>query len=147
MAARTALAVHMARVLPATRCAVFDAMTHADDLARWWGPRGYTAPSVEVDPQVGGGYRIAMQPPAGDTLHVSGRYREVERPGRLVYTFNWDAPASGDRETTVTVSLSALGDETELVVDQGPFANEGALALHEQGWSQALDRLQDLLAG
>jgi len=30
-------------------------------------------------------------------------------------------------------------------VDQGPFATEGRRALHEQGWTDSLDRLEELI--
>jgi len=50
----------MKRVLPAPRPLVFKACTESDELTKWWGPRGFTAPSVEVDLGVGSSYRIAV---------------------------------------------------------------------------------------
>lgn len=47
------LALQMKRVLPAPRPLVFKACTEPDELTKWWGPRGFTAPSVEVDLGVG----------------------------------------------------------------------------------------------
>ncbi|MFF8012838.1 hypothetical protein [Streptomyces sp. NPDC007929] len=34
----------------------------------------------------------------------------------------------------------------ELLLDQGDFATEGRRALHEEGWSQSLGELGELLA-
>jgi uncharacterized protein YndB with AHSA1/START domain len=140
------LALHMVRVLPAPRPFVFKACTEPDELAKWWGPRGFTAPSVEVDLRVGGSYRIAMQPPDGDLFYLSGEFREVDPPANLAYTFRWEDPDPDDQETVVTLSLGDLGESTELVFTQHTFATEGRRALHEQGWTDGLDRLQNLLS-
>lgn len=125
---------------------MFRALTEPDELAKWWGPHGFTSPSVEVDLRVGGGYRIEMQPPEGDAFCLSGEFREVDPPARLVYTFRWEDPDPDDQETVVTLSLRDLGESTELVVSQGTFAVERRLALHEEGWTDALDRLQELMS-
>lgn len=136
----------MKRVLPAPRPLVFKAWTEPDELAKWWGPRGFTAPSVEVDLGVGGSYRIAMQPPDGDVFYLSGEFREVDPPAHLAYTFRWEEPDPDDQETVVTLSLGDLGESTELVFTQRAFATEGRRALHEQGWTESLDRLQELMS-
>ena len=117
-----------------------------DLFAQWWGPKGFSIPSAELDVRVGGRYRIAMQPPEGEPFSLSGEFREVERPVRLVYTFRWEPPDPDDRETVVTLTLRALGTSTELTVDQGAFATEARRSLHERGWSETLDRLEQLLS-
>lgn len=138
--------LHLERVLPAPRPVVFRAHAEPDRLAKWWGPNGFTAPSVDLDLRVAGSYRIAMQPPDGDLFYLSGEFREVDPPNRLTYTFRWEDPDPDDRETVVTFSLSDLGESTGLIVDQGPFATEGRRELHRQGWTETLDRLQRLIA-
>src|SRR6476660_2366196 len=59
------LMLHLERLLSAPRPVVFRMHAEPDLLARWWGPKGFSAPSIELDLRVGGGYRIAMQPPNG----------------------------------------------------------------------------------
>ena len=140
------LALDLKRVLPAPRERVFRACTDPDELAKWWGPKGFTAPSIELDLRVGGRYRIAMQPPEGDLFHLSGEFRAVEPPALLAYTFRWEDPDPDDRETVVTLSFGDLGGSTGLVVAQRTFATEGRRALHEQGWTDSLDRLQDVMS-
>ena len=140
------LVLDLEAVLPAPRPVVFKALTDPDDLAKWWGPKGFTSPSVEVDHRVGGAYRIAMQPPDGDLFYLSGEFREVDPPGRLAYTFRWEDPDPDDQETVVTLSLRDLDGPTELVLAQGPFATEPRRALHRDGWTDCFDRLQSLLS-
>src|SRR4051812_44708833 len=136
----------MKRLLPAPRARVFRACTEADELAEWWGPRGFTVRSIELDLRLGGGYRIAMQPPEGDLFYLSGEFREVDPPARLAYTFRYEDPDPDDRENVVTLSFGDLGESTELVFTQRAFATEGRRALHEQGWTDSLDRLQELMS-
>ena len=140
------LALHIERVLPASRSRVFAALIEPDELAKWWGPRGFTAPSIEIDLRVGGSYRIAMQPPEGDLFYLTGAFREIDPPARLAYTFRWEDPTPDDRETLVTLSLRDLGESTELVLAQGTFAAERRRALHEQGWTDGFDRLLELIS-
>jgi uncharacterized protein YndB with AHSA1/START domain len=116
--------------------------TPTEELAKWWGPRGFTAPSVEFDPHVGGSYRIAMQPPDGDLFYLSGKFLEVDPPARLAYTFRWDPPDPDDRETVVTLSLEDRGEETEVLFTQAEFATEDAARYTKEagptvsgGWS------------
>jgi uncharacterized protein YndB with AHSA1/START domain len=139
------LALRMKRIVRAPASAVFRACTEPEELAKWWGPRGFTTPSIEVDLRVGGRYRIAMQPPEGDLFHLTGAFREVDPPSRLAYTFVWEPPDPDDRETVVTLSFRQVDRSTEVNFAQGAFATEARRALHEQGWAESFERLQELL--
>ena len=139
------LVLRLERVVPASRELVFRMHAEPDLLAQWWGPKGFTTPSIELDLRVGGRYRITMQPPEGDRFVLSGEFREVDSGTRLVYTFRWEPPDPDDRETVVVFSLREHADSTELTVDQQPFATDARRALHEQGWTESLDRLEELI--
>ena len=132
--------------MPAPPPRVFAAFLTQDELAEWWGPKGFTSPSIDLDPRVGGAYRIAMQPPEGDVFHLSGEFLEVDPPDRLSYTFRWEEPTPDDRETVVTLTLREVDGSTNVVLDQGVFATEERLALHTQGWTDSLERLYELVA-
>jgi uncharacterized protein YndB with AHSA1/START domain len=135
----------MERVLPAPRSVVYKALTDPDELAKWWGPHGFTTSSIELDVRVGGRYRFAMQPPEGELFYLQGEFTEVDPPGRLAYTFRWEDPDPDDVETVVTLSLRDLGDSTEVVFEQGGFAAESRRALHEDGWTDGFEKLRDLM--
>jgi uncharacterized protein YndB with AHSA1/START domain len=145
MTAGDGLVLRLTRILPAPRATVYRALSDPGELAKWWGPRGFTAPSVEFDPRGGSGYRIAMQPPNGDLFHLSGEFREVDPPARLAFTFRWDPPDPDDRQTVVTLSLQDRGEWTELRLTQGEFATDERLALHQAGWTESLERLEQVL--
>jgi uncharacterized protein YndB with AHSA1/START domain len=142
------LRLRMRRVLiGAPLSVVFRALTEPQELSKWWGPEGFTIPSVESELRPGGGYRIAMQPPEGELFYLAGEFREVAPPERLSYTFRWEDPDPEDQETVVTLSLRELGaTSSELVLTQGDFATERRRALHEEGWTQGLDKLEALVS-
>jgi uncharacterized protein YndB with AHSA1/START domain len=137
----------MRRDLSAPPSRVFRALTEPGELARWWGPDGFQIPSIESDLRPGGSYRIAMQPPDGALFYLAGEFRELDPPRLVSYTFRWEDPNPEDRETLVTLSLREIGGgSTELALDQGDFATERRRALHEQGWTQSLNHLEQLMA-
>jgi uncharacterized protein YndB with AHSA1/START domain len=137
--------LRMTRLLPAPRDEVWTAIATPEELAKWWGPKGFTVPTVQFEPSVGQGLRIAMQPPEGDLFHLIGEFREVEPPSRLSYTFAWDPPDPDDVETLVTLSLVDRGEATEVELTQGQFATEERLGLHDGGWADSFEKLEELL--
>src|SRR5919108_3223098 len=140
------LTLELRRVVAASPSAVFDAFVDPDQLSRWWGPAGFKVPSLDYDPRVGKGYRIEMQPPEGDPFHLSGEFREVDRPSRLAYTFRWEPPDPDDVETMVELSFVERGDSTEALLTQGPFKTEARRELHHDGWTDTFDRLERFMA-
>lgn len=140
------LRLQTTRVLDAAPRTVWRVLTEPDQLARWWGPAGFTSPSIELDLRVGGRFRIEMKPPDGDAFFLQGEFRTVAPPSRLAYTFRWEEPDPDDRETVVTLTLTDLGGRTELALDQGQFATEARLALHRRGWSDSFDKLTGIVS-
>ena len=89
-AART---VQVSRRIPAAAAELFRAWTEPDQLRRWSCPEGAEVSEATVDLRVGGRYRIRMTGSAGGVFTVSGAYREIDPPRRLVYTWDWEEEA------------------------------------------------------
>jgi uncharacterized protein YndB with AHSA1/START domain len=122
---------------------IFDAWTQAKHLKQWWGPKSVECVDAEVDLRVGGRYRIANRFPDGNILWISGEFEAVERPHRLVYTWRvGEAETSAER---VTVTLHALGEETEVIVAHERIPTDAMRDMHQQGWVGCLDGLVDYL--
>jgi uncharacterized protein YndB with AHSA1/START domain len=124
---------------------VFEMLTDPTELARWWGPLGFTTPEVHSDLRVGGRYRFTMQPPEGEAFHLSGAFLEIQVPAVLRFTFRWEEPVPDDRETVVELSLHALGARTVVRLTQGEFATEERLELHRSGWADSFGKLAAIL--
>jgi uncharacterized protein YndB with AHSA1/START domain len=134
------------RILPAPVPAVFRLFTDPDELRRWWGPKGFSIPSLRFEPRVGDTYRIEMQPPDGDSFHLSGEFREVNPPSRLAITFVWEPADPDDVETLATISLREAGESTGVSLSQGPFKTDERRALHHDGWTESFDKLEAVLS-
>src|SRR5437899_6077668 len=70
----------------APRQKVFDALTRADQVPRWFQPKQMSLVSYEADLRVGGSFRYIFQRPSGTRLEMGGVYRELAAPHRWVYT-------------------------------------------------------------
>jgi uncharacterized protein YndB with AHSA1/START domain len=137
--------LRLSRSLPAPRTRVWEALIDPDQVARWWGPAGFTTSVDELDVRVGGGYRFRMQPPDGEAFHLAGEFLAVEPAARLSYTFRWEPPDPDDQETVATLTLAGDGDSSRIELVLGPFRTEARRELHDAGWSDTLDRLAESL--
>jgi uncharacterized protein YndB with AHSA1/START domain len=136
------LTLELERTVPATPATVFAAFTDERQLARWWGPSGFTIPSVDFEPGPGRRYRIEMQPPEGDSFYLAGEFREVDPPSRLAFTFAWEDPDSDDVKNLVELSFQDRGEATAVSLSQGPFKTEERRQLHHDGWSDSFHKLE-----
>ena len=136
--ARTSL--RLTRQYPHPREKVFRAWTDPQALKRWFLPTDAHKCSVaEADARVGGSYRIVVQDPDGQEHSVSGVYREIAPPARLVFTWSWQGRP--DVESIVTVELREHPAGTELVLTHERLPDEESRARHEHGWTGCLEHL------
>jgi uncharacterized protein YndB with AHSA1/START domain len=123
---------------------VFRAWTSVEELNAWSDPEPALAES-EIDLRVGGRYAIAMARPNGVVHRVSGIYREVDPPRRLVYSWRWETIPNFP-DTVVTVEFNPRDDGgTDLVlVHEGlPSGDSGQRHLH--GWTESLRKLASVV--
>jgi uncharacterized protein YndB with AHSA1/START domain len=152
----TAEELVITHVFDAPRDIVFKAWTDPAQLMRWWGPKGFTTPSVTIDPRIGGVFHYCMRSPEGQDYWGIGLYREIVPPERIVYTDAF-ADAEGNRvppshygmsashpaESLVTVTFTEQQGKTTVTVRQTvPDAVEERAGM-EQGWTEMLERLAD----
>jgi uncharacterized protein YndB with AHSA1/START domain len=132
--------LRIVRVIRASAEEIFDAWTDAQSLSVFMAPGSVRRAVVEVDPRVGGRFRIVMKGPDCDHEHT-GEYLVVERPRRLVFT--WISESTHGRTTTVTLELVPRGpDETELVLVHEGLPDETAAGRHRSGWEDILRKLE-----
>jgi uncharacterized protein YndB with AHSA1/START domain len=139
------LVLEYARVFDAPTERVFRLFTDPTELAKWWGPQGFTTPEIQIDLRVGGNIGFTMQPPEGEAFHLSGEFLEVQPPSKIRFTFRWDEPVPDDRERVAAVSLESLGGRTSVTLTQGDFATEERLELHRSGWADSFEKLDAVL--
>jgi uncharacterized protein YndB with AHSA1/START domain len=126
------------RILPARREEVFDAWLNADSLSDWMRPaQTIRQTTAEIDPRVGGRYRIVMHGDGRDYDH-EGEYLLIDRPSRL--SFTWISAGTERQPSIVTIELFDRDGKTELVLthSQLPATQVGP---HTQGWGEIVDML------
>ncbi len=137
----------VSRLIDAPRALVFRAWTESEQVAQWWGPRGFTTLACEMDIRPGGSYRFSMRSPEGTVHRKQGVYREIVAPERVVFTFAWeDADGRPGHQTLVTVTFAEQGQQTLLTLHQAIFDTAEARDSHQVGWTSCLGRFADYLA-
>lgn len=138
------------RVFDAPRRLVFDAFTKPDMIKNWMlGPEGWSMPVCEMDLRAGGAYRWVWQRGAeGTRMSVSGVFREVAAPERLVHTEQFDPPwYPGVAE--ITTRFAEQGDKTAVtlsIVYPSQETRDNAMKSGmESGMAQSYDRLERML--
>ena len=134
--------LRLERLIAAPPERVFAMWSEPMQLVKWWGPEGATVPAHAIDPRPGGAWRTTMRTADGKNRTVSGFYRAIEPPRRLVFTWAWD-DEHGVRghETEVTVTFAPAPGGTKLTLVQKEFATTESRDLHGRGWGSSLDRL------
>lgn len=146
MSTRADTSLRLSRIIQADSETVFRAWTEPEQLKRWSCPEGLQVADVQVDLRIGGKYRLRMEGPEGQPHTAVGVYREIERPKRLVYTWDWLEEDHKLGETLVTVEFNELEGSTEVVLTHELFPSSEAKQGHEEGWTSCLNRLQQLYA-
>ena len=140
------IALRLTRRFAAPRERVFDAWTTPEALKRWWCPPGWRSERIEVDLRAGGAYYFGMRQPDSDSVvSIQGRFLEVLRPDRLVYTWCWHGAFDGMQDTRVTVEFHSVDGGTDVVVVHENFPDVKLWQRHRGGWIAACDRMEQIL--
>ena len=134
-------ALRLSRRLKAPREAVFRAFTDPAALAKWFGPENVNVTKVEVDLRPGGAYSMVFNAADGDSHGLSGVYREISPPDRLVMTWVWGHGGMAGIETLVTIELAEADGETELTLSHEKLPSQEFVDLHRQGWTSSFNCL------
>lgn len=138
-------AIVATRLFDAPRELVFEMWTNADHIAKWYGPKGFSVTTHEMDVRPGGVWRFVMHGPDGKDYDNKIVYVEVLKPERLVY----DHVVYPLFQSTAT--FLALGDKTlvsvRMVFESAELRNKiakehGAV----EGLHQTLERLAQELS-
>lgn len=115
---------------------VFSYLTDSSRFVKWMGV------GAELDPRPGGRYRIDV-----DGAHiVTGEYKEVERPHRLVMSWGWEGhPTVPPGSTTVEITLTPERGGTLLRLRHLGLPDEGERRLHADGWVLNTGRLAGIV--
>ena len=145
MTTQTVGTLEVTRVIAADPEIVFDAWTQPEHLKKWSAPEGMDVPISDVDLTVGGRFHLQMRNAEGGFHNARGIYQEIDRPTRLVYSWEWDEhPDHG--QSLITVEFKAVDGGTEVTMVHAGLPSEESATEHEGGWTSCLNRLEGLYA-
>ena len=140
------------RTLAAPPDSVWRAWTDAREAARWWAPRHFEVVRCVVSPDPGAPVELVLREGDGAEYASAGAVRSVDPGRRIVFDLSpVDLSGRPYFEVVVDAALEPSGDGVALrvrITAEGADAEAAPmLAALEPGWSQQLDRLEELLAG
>jgi uncharacterized protein YndB with AHSA1/START domain len=156
----------LTRLINAPQRIVFHAWTDPKQLVEWWGPKPFNAAVPKMDFRVGGAYRWVMRADDGLEYPITGVFREIVEPERLVFTMDmrehpaaWHDMVKPDRapgdnnpagEILSTITFEKAGEKTLLTIRQqfetAAIRNAMVKMGMNQGWSSSLEKLDELVA-
>ena len=130
------------RVLPVPPARVFEAFARPAELARWWGPAGFSNTFEVFEFNRGGRWKYVMHGPNGANFQNESVFRTLEAPSSIV--IRHESPP----RYVLTVTLAAHESGTQVTWNQ-EFDDPGVAGrirhIVEPANEQNLDRLQALL--
>jgi uncharacterized protein YndB with AHSA1/START domain len=152
------------RTFDAPRSLVWRAYTEIDELAKWWGPVGFTWLKGTLELKPGGMFHYGMRAPTGQEMWGKFVYYEVKKPERIVFTNSFSDEKGGTvrapfnpnwpLEVLNTVVFTEQGGKTLLSMTGSPFnatpaereAFDSMRPSLDQGFKGTLDQLAEHLA-
>ena len=139
----------MSRTFDAPRELVFNAWIDGKQMAKWFGPKGFTTEITKHEAKPGGLSLLVMRGPDGTEYPGKAMFREIQKPQRLVLTTYALKNGKEVLETLVTVTFEEKNSKTTMNVEVKIVkATEDAkpyTAGMEQGWKETLDKLGEVI--
>jgi uncharacterized protein YndB with AHSA1/START domain len=139
------------RIVNAPPALVFKMWTDPKHLAQWFGPKHFTIPVAEVDARPRGKLYIVMRGPDGNDYPMKGIFQDVIANKLLTFT-NIAVDAQGNHllEGFTKVTFEDQAGKTKMTLETTAtglvdFAPQ-MLAGMEAGWTQSLEKLDELVA-
>ena len=134
--------VRFQRVLRAPPERVYRAFLDPEAWAKWLPPHGFTGKVHEMEPRVGGRYRMTFTNFGTQQSHgFGGRYLELVPHERLSYTAEFDPAMGLPGEMRTTVQLRAVFCGTEILIEQTGIPAAVPAEACCLGWQESLTLL------
>ena len=140
----TDLTVDINKIIHAPIEKVFDAWLNPKMLSLFMMPMpGMPESDIENDVREGGDFTITMHV-GHDELPHTGKYLEINRPDKLVFT--WVSHCSVDN-SIVTLNFTRIDDnKTNISLSHVKFIDEKTRSDHHGGWGNILEKLDDVMS-
>lgn len=141
------VSLKVSRLIKAPRERVFAAWITPSDVVRWLGGEKCHIQTATIDPRVGGEYHFKMKGSDAGKPGMTGVFREIKSPERLVFTW-LTGGCTGEMprvETLVTVEFAAQAGGTLVQITHEGFPDAELRDGHNDGWTASLEKLEKLV--
>lgn len=137
--------VKLHRVLKAPAERIYKAFLDPEAMVKWLPPHGFTGKVHEMDPTVGGKYKMSFTNFSNGQSHsFGGEYLELEPGKRIKNTDSFDDPnMPGEMITTVDLWQTMVG--TEVNITQEGIPEMIPVEACYLGWQESLTLLAQLV--
>jgi uncharacterized protein YndB with AHSA1/START domain len=152
----TEVAIEM--IFEAPREVVYNAFIDPEYLMQWWGPKEFTAPTIQIDPIIGGKYLFCMRDSEGRDTWSTGVIKELVDKERIVYTDSFSDPdgnpvhasyyGMGDDpldNLLVTITFEEVPGGSKVTLRHASFPSSEMAAMTTDGWTTSLEKLNGVL--
>lgn len=137
--------VTLHRVVKATPEKVFRAFTEPNALSFWLPPYGYLCVVHQMDPRVGGSYKMSFTNfSTGNSHSFGGKFLEIKPNEFLKQTDKFDDPnLPGEMITSIWLKKVSCGTELKVVQEGIPSVIPTEMCY--LGWQESLEKLIKLV--
>lgn len=138
------LELSVSEIIPSTIDRTFVAWLEPYDLKCFMSPSdGVQVSVVDNRPAEGGHFLIELSA-EGQVLPHRGEYRLIERPNKLVFTWESAFSAPG---SLVSIEFHKIDpSNTEVKLSHRAFTDQDSMLRHKEGWKRILRNLKDYLS-
>jgi len=139
--------VALTRVFKAPRHLVYEAFSKPEILKRWFGPRGWSLITCDVDARAGGRFRFVLRAPDGHEIGMRGAYRELSPPARSVHTESFDDFPGESQVTSVFTEQDGYTTLVATILYPSREIRDAVIKSGmEHGAAESYDKLEEILA-
>lgn len=154
----------ISRTFNASLAKTWKAWTDRTELMQWFGPKGFTMTTANLDFRPGGSFHYGLEAAGGHKMWGKFNYREIEEPRKIVLVNSFSDEAGGitrhPMSTTWPLEMLSTSTFTEVdgkttvtiewfPIDPTPEERQTFENAHDgmrQGWGGTFDQLAEFLA-
>ena len=137
--------IRLHRVFATSPDKVYRAFIEADAVAKWLPPNGFLCTVHNMEPKVGGAFRMSFRNfTTGGSHAFGGTFLELVPGEKVRYTDTFEDPnLPGEMQTTVTLKKVSCGTELNIVQEGVPDVIPAEACY--LGWQDSLVQLANLV--
>jgi len=156
--------VVVTRVFDAPIEEIWNAWSDSDQVMRWWGPQGFTAPVANMDFREGGTSLVCMRAPielGGQDLYNTWTYSKIVPMQRIEFVQNfadehgnWVSPASIGLPAEIPFEVPHViifrvieENQTEITITEYGYPSQQIVEMSAMGMEQVLDKMAAIVVG